>query len=74
MRLIRMADYVYIWYRGKRYAADTFLITPEWEDEGDIAAVNAEFETATVAKKLGLGYTRGQQGDYNDDYNNDYLN
>lgn len=74
MRLIRMADYVYIWYRGKRYAADTFLITPEWEDEGDIAVVDAEFETATVAKKLGLGYTRGQQGDYNDDYNEDYLN
>ena len=74
MRLIRMADYVYIWYRGTRYAADTFLITPEWEDEGDIATVDAEFETATVAKKLGLGYTRGQQGDYNEDYNNDYLN
>lgn len=74
MRLIRMADYVYIWYRGKRYAADTFLITPEWEDEGDIAVVDAEFETATVAKKLGLGYTRGPQGDYNDDYNEDYLN
>lgn len=74
IRLIRMSDYVFIYYRGKKFAADTFLITPEWEDEGDLAKVSAEFETATIAKKLGLGYLRGQQGgDYNDDYNDDYL-
>ena len=74
IRLIRMSDYVFIYYRGKKFAADTFLITPEWEDEGDLAKVSAEFETATIAKKLGLGYLRGQQGgDYSDDYNDDYL-
>ena len=56
MRLIRMADYVRVEYHGQIYDVDTFLITPEWEDNGDIAAVDAEFTTATVAKKIGKGY------------------
>lgn len=57
MRLIRMADYVEITYNGKLFKPDSFLITPEWVDEGDVATVQAEFETATVAKKLGRGYS-----------------
>ena len=73
IRLIRMADYVRITYNGKTYRADSFLITPEWEDQGDIAKVEAEFETATVAKKLGLGYVRSLGGDFNNDFNDDYL-
>ena len=74
IRLIRMADYVKITYNGKTYFADSFLITPEWEDNGDIAVVDAEFETATVAKKLGVGYLRSTGGDFNNDYNNDFNN
>lgn len=61
MRFIRMADYAYIEKNGQQYSLDTFLITPEWEDNGDVAAVAAEFETATVAKKIGQGYIRAQQ-------------
>lgn len=52
MRFIRMADYVKIYKDGQTYSADTFLITPEWEAEGDVAAVSAEFDTDTVAKKI----------------------
>lgn len=52
MRFIRMADYVKIYKNGQTYSVDTFLITPEWESEGDIASVNAEFDTDTVAKKI----------------------
>lgn len=70
MRFIRMADYAYIEKNGQRYSLDTFLITPEWEDNGDVASVAAEFETATVAKKIGQGYIRAQRGDLNDDFNN----
>lgn len=58
MRFIRMSDHVQITSAGQVYNADTFLITPEWEDEGDVASVKAEFETATVAKKIGVGYIR----------------
>ena len=74
MRFIRMADYAEIEYHGQHYSLDTFLITPEWEDNGDVAAVEAVFDTATVAKKIGLGYIRSQRGDFNDDFNNDYNN
>ena len=56
MRFIRMADYVKVTYRGVEYNCDTFLITPEWENNGDLASVSAEFDTDTVAKKLGGGY------------------
>ena len=70
MRFIRMADFAEIEYHGQTYSLDTFLITPEWEDNGDVAAVEAVFDTATVAKKIGLGYIKAQRGDFNDDYNN----
>lgn len=72
MRFIRMADYAEITYHGQRYSLDTFLITPEWENEGDVAAVEAVFDTATVAKKIGLGFTKALRGDFNDDFNNDF--
>lgn len=74
MRFIRMADFAEIEYHGQTYSLDTFLITPEWEDNGDVAAVEAVFDTATVAKKIGLGYVKAQRGDFNDDFNNDYNN
>ena len=74
MRFIRMSDYAQITKNGQTYSLDTFLITPDWEDNGDVAAVEAEFDTATVAKKIGLGYVKAQRGDYNDDFNNDYNN
>lgn len=74
MRFIRMADFAEIEYHGQLYSLDTFLITPEWEDNGDVAAVEAVFDTATVAKKIGLGYVKAQRGDFNDDFNNDYNN
>ena len=61
MRLIRMADNVQITKNGQVYKADSFLITPTWENNGDVAAVDAEFDTATVAKKIGLGYIRSEQ-------------
>ena len=52
MRLIRMADHIVITYHNQEYRPDSFLITPQWESNGDVAAVDGEFETNTVAKKL----------------------
>lgn len=53
MRFIRLSDHIRITYRGQVYNADTFLITPNWEGEGDLARVECEFTTNTVAKKIG---------------------
>lgn len=74
MRFIRMADHASVYYHGQEYNLDAFLITPEWESNGDVAAVEAVFETATVAKKIGLSYSLSQRGDYNNDFNNDFNN
>lgn len=52
LRFVRMADNIRITHKGHEFAPDTFLITPEWQAEGDLAAVDAEFETDTVAKKI----------------------
>ena len=74
LRFVRMSDYVQIEYHGQRYTLDTFLLTPEWESNGDVATVQAEFETATVAKKIGLGFIKARRGDFNADFNNDFNN
>lgn len=75
LRFVRMADYARITKDSQTYIdLDTFLISPEWEDNGDIAVVDAEFTTGTVAKKLGVGYIQAQRGDYNNDFNNDFNN
>ena len=72
MRIIRMSDHVEITSRGEKYTADSFLITPKWQDQGDLAGVEAEFETDTVIKKIGRGYVSSGNGDFNNDYSNDF--
>lgn len=57
MRIIRMHDYIRITSGNDVYNADTFLITPKWEN-GSIASVDAEFECDTVVKKLAKGLTQ----------------
>lgn len=75
MRLIRMSDYVTITDKyGRVYHCDTFLITPKWQTQGDLASVEAEFQTSTVVKKIGRGYIISNKGDYNEDFNNDFDN
>lgn len=72
MRLIRMCDHVRVTDKyGRIYDCDTFLITPDWQEQGDLASVEIEFETDTVVKKIGKGYS--VFADFNNDYNEDYL-
>ena len=74
MRLIRLSDIVSIAKVGAQYRADSFLMSVDWIGDGDIASVEAEFDTATVAKKVGGAYLMGRMGDFNDDFNNDFFN
>ena len=54
MRFIRMSDSITVVDSyGRTYAVDTFLITPKWQDQGNLASVEIEFQTSTVAKKIG---------------------
>lgn len=73
MRFIRMADVVAVRDKyGRIYNCDTFLITPKWQTQGNLASVEVEFETDTVAKKIMMRGAVG--GDFNDDFNNDFNN
>lgn len=75
MRLIGLSDIVKVRDKyGRVYQCDTFLITPQWQTQGDIASVDIEFTTQTVVKAIGWGYTPSDNGDFNDDYNTDYDN
>lgn len=74
MRLIRLSDIVDVrdGY-GNEYACDTFLATPTWQEQGNLAEVILEFTTGTVVKTIGHGWTRS--GDFNSaDFNSDYNN
>ena len=76
MRFIRLSDIVNVYDPyGRVYKCDTFLITPKWLTQGDLAQVDCEFETNTVAKKVGVSVdVEDIGGDFNNDYNNDYTN
>ena len=74
MRLIRMADYIQVTDPyGNQYDADQFLFTPTWQEQGNLASVECEFQTATIFKNIGRGITMLNNGDFNSDYSNDYL-
>lgn len=62
MRVIRLSDNIAVGNKGwnrlgtsfnPKYEAETFLITPTWEDGGWIASVEAEFQCDTIVKKIG---------------------
>lgn len=73
MRLMRLSDYVQITDQYRRgYSADTFLITPKWLPQGALAAVDAEFQTDTVAKKLAWAAPQPAGGSFDESYNDDY--
>lgn len=74
MRFIRMSDYARLTKGSETYSLDTFLLTPEWLGDGDVASVEAEFDTATVAKKIGSGYIKALRGDFNDDFDASFNN
>lgn len=58
MRFVRLSDRMKVTDRyGREYQCDTFLITPKWETQGNIASVECEFQTNTVAKRIGRAIT-----------------
>lgn len=75
MRLIRLSDIITVTDKYNRiYKCDTFLMTPKWQTQGDIAIIEMEFETDTIVKKIGRGFIPTDNGDFNNDFNNDFKN
>lgn len=72
LRIVRLCENKKITSKLQVYDLTTFSMEPEWEDQGDLAAVECEFETDTVIANIG-GYTPSLSGgDFNRDFNNDF--
>lgn len=72
LRIVRLCETKKITSKLQTYDLTTFNMEPEWEDQGDLASVECEFETDTVIANIG-GYTPELLGgDFNNDFNNDF--
>ena len=71
LRIVRMHDFIKIYYQGKTYDVENIIFEPKWKEQGDLAIMEVEFECDTIIKKIGRGYVPGST-DFNNDFNNDY--
>lgn len=72
LRIVRLCENKQITNKSQVYDLATFSMEPKWEDQGDLASVECEFETDTIIANIG-GYTPELAGgDFNDDFNNDF--
>lgn len=55
LRIVRLCDTKKILSQGQAYDLTTFSMEPRWEEQGDLAAVECEFETNTIIANIG-GY------------------
>lgn len=72
LRIVRLSDFVTIVSQGQTYTADSFLMTPKWQTQGDLASVECEFECDTIIKKIGRGLLPQNLPEFNNDFNNDF--
>ena len=70
MRLMPLHDYVRITSNGTVYHAETFNVNPVWQDGGYIAAVECEFETDTIIKKISYDNAPDTEIDFTNPNNN----
>lgn len=74
MRIIRLCSNKIITSLGETYDAMSFDMSVDWQDQGDLASVNCEFETDNVIVNLGGYEYIPLGGDFNEDYNSDFEN
>nr|DAQ40123.1 MAG TPA: hypothetical protein [Caudoviricetes sp.] len=72
LRIVRLCENKKITSKLQVYDLTTFSMEPEWEDQGDLAAVECEFETDTVIANIGGYEPELVGGDFNNDFNNDF--
>lgn len=72
LRIVRLCENKQITSKSQVYDLITFNMEPKWEDQGDLASVECEFETDTIIASIGGYAPELAGGDFNDDFNNDY--
>lgn len=72
LRIVRLCDGRRITQGKEVYMPLTFSIDPKWQEQGDLAAVEAEFDAATVIANIGGYEPKYPTFDFNKDYNTDF--
>ena len=72
LRIVRLCENKQITSKTQTYDLTTFSMNPEWEDQGDLASVECEFETDTVIANVGGYQANIVSGDFNEDFNEDF--
>lgn len=72
MRIIRLCSNKLITSFGETYDALSFDMSVDWQDQGDLASVNCEFETDNIIVNLGGYQYVNLGGDFNKDHNDDF--
>lgn len=65
LRLVRLSDYIQISEDGRNYNALTFAYEPEWQAQGDLASVEAEFTVDNIIQKIASFNRRVKESFYN---------
>lgn len=72
LRIIRLCENKQITSKSLTYDLTAFSMEPSWEEQGDLASVECEFETDAVIANIGGYAPELAGGDFNIDFNNDY--
>ena len=72
LRIIRLCSNKVLTSNDEKYDMITFDMDVDWQDQGDLASVNCEFQVDNIIVNLGGYSAELLGGDFNKDYNNDF--
>lgn len=72
LRLIRLCSNKILRSKGEEYEMLSFDMDVDWQDQGDLASVNCEFDIDNIIVNLGGFSYEKSGGDFNNDFNNDF--
>lgn len=72
LRIIRLCSNKVLTSNDEKYDMITFDMDVDWQDQGDLASVNCEFQVDNIIVNLGGYSTELLGGDFNNDYDSDY--
>lgn len=73
LRLVRLCSHKVIRSLGEEYDALTFGMEPNWQEQGDLASVNFEFDVDNIIVNFGGLEQVAPAEDFDKGYNDDYL-
>lgn len=74
LRLVRLCSRKILRSKGEEYKMLTFDMDVNWQDQGDLASVDCEFDVDNIIVNIGGFEYEKPVGDFNNDFNNDFSN